>query len=103
MQHTDHLSDRELYEFLSKCLTEELNLFPEDPASAYVIDLIGNSAKNAETFLKHYATRSERKQLAKQCGVPIPKHKDPPFDRDRFLPKVPEPQGSIVKFRLGSS
>lgn len=101
--HTNHLSDRELYVFLSKCLAEEVELFPEDPASAYIIDLIGNSAKDAQTFLTYYATRSQRKQLARQFRVPVPKHEDPPFDRDRFLPKAPEPQGGIVKFRLGST
>ena len=103
LRHTDHLSDRELYKFLAKCFTEEVVLFPEDPASAYVIDVIGNSLKDAQTFLTYYATRFERKQFAKQFRVPLPQHKDPPFDRDRFLPKAPEPQGSIVKFRLGSS
>lgn len=103
LRHTDHLSDRELYEFLAKCFTEEVVLFPEDPASAYIIDLIGDSAKDAQAFLKYYATRFERKQFARQFSVPVPEHRDPPFVRDPFLPKAPEPQGSIVKFRLGSS
>ena len=100
---TNHLSDRELYEFLSKCLAEEVELFPEDPGSAYIINLIGDTAKDLQTYLKYYATRFERKQFARQFNVPVPEHKDPPFDRDRFLPKAPQPQGGIVKFRLGSS
>src|SRR4030095_8994499 len=39
--HTNHLSDRELYEFLSDCLTEEVVVFPENPDYAYIIDMIG--------------------------------------------------------------
>src|SRR5215211_3004429 len=41
--HTNHLSDRELYEFLSDYLTEEVVLFPENPDYAYIIDLIGGA------------------------------------------------------------
>src|SRR5678815_1058155 len=55
--HTNHLSDRELYEFLSDCLTEEVVLFPENPDYAYMIDMIGgvgtaSGIEDNQTYLK---------------------------------------------------
>jgi hypothetical protein len=41
--HTNHLSDRELYEYLyNDGLREEAVLFPENPSYAYMIDLTGS-------------------------------------------------------------
>src|ERR1044072_9678277 len=37
--HTNHVSDRELYEILSDCFTEEVVLFPVNPDYAFIIDL----------------------------------------------------------------
>jgi hypothetical protein len=92
--HTNHLSDRELYEFLSDCLTEEVVLFPENPDYAYVIDLIGGvesgSDEDVQTYLKYYAKEKDRVKWGHDWpGDKIPKHEDPPFDRDRFLPQSP--------------
>jgi len=92
--HTNHLSDRELYVFLSDCLTEEVVLFPENPDYAYIIDLIGGvesgSDEDIQTYLKYYAAEKDRVKWGHDWpGEKIPKHEDPPFDRDRFLPQSP--------------
>jgi hypothetical protein len=92
--HTNHLSDRELYEFLSDCLTEEVVLFPENPDYAYMIDLIGGvesgSDEDIQTYLKFYADEKDRVKWGHDWpGDKIPKHENPPFDRDRFLPQSP--------------
>lgn len=92
--HTNHLSDRELYEFLSDCLTEEVVLFPENPDYAYIIDMIGGvesgSDEDIQTYLKYYANEQQRVKWGHDWpGDKIPKHEDPPFDRDRFLPQAP--------------
>lgn len=92
--HTNHLSDRELYEFLSDYMTEKVVLFPENPDYAYIIDLIGNiesgSTEDIQTYLKYYANEQQRVKWGHDWpGDKIPKHEDPPFDRDRFLPQAP--------------
>ena len=92
--HTNHLSDRELYELLSDCLTEEVVLFPENPDYAYIIDLIGGvesgSDEDIQTYLKYYASEKDRVKWSHDwAGDKIPKHEDPPYDRDRFLPQSP--------------
>src|SRR5215217_1754066 len=92
--HTNHLSDRELYEFLSDCLTAEVVLFPQNPDYAYIIDLIGGvesgSAEDIQTYLKYYADEKDRVKWGHDWpGDKIPKHEDPTFDRDRFLPPSP--------------
>jgi hypothetical protein len=53
------------------------------------VDLIcGAGEKAARLYLKHYADERERQQWAAQFpDDPIPAHEDPPFDRDRKLPK----------------
>jgi len=92
--HTNHLSDRELYEFLSDYLTEEVVLFPENPDYAYIIDLVGGaeggSNEDIQIYLKYYADEKARAKWGHDWpGDKIPKHEDPPFDRDRFLPQAP--------------
>jgi hypothetical protein len=92
--HTNHLSDRELYEFLSGYLTEEVVLFPENPDYAYIIDLVGGaesgSDEDIQIYLKYYADEKARVKWGHDWpGDKIPKHEDPPFDRDRFLPQAP--------------
>ena len=44
--HTNHLSDRALYEYLyNDGLREEAVLFPENPSYAYMIDLTGSGSE----------------------------------------------------------
>ena len=90
--HTDHLSDRALYEYLYEDgLREEAVLFPENPSYAYMLDLTGSgSDEDNQTYLQYYADQEHREQwLSDWPDDLIPEHQDPPFDRDRFLPKSP--------------
>jgi hypothetical protein len=90
--HTDHLTDRELYDYLYyDGLREEAVLFPENPSYAYMIDITGSgSEEDNQIYLKYYAGEEHRKQWAHDWpDDPMPEHEDPPFDRDRFLPKSP--------------
>lgn len=90
--HTNHLSDRALYEYLyHDGLREEAVLFPENPSYAYMVDLTGSgSEEDNQIFLKYYADEKYRRQWANDWpDDPIPQHEDPPFDRDRFLPQSP--------------
>jgi len=88
--HTNHLSDRALYEYLyHDGLREEAVLFPENASYAYMIDLTGSgSEEDNQVYLKYYADEEHRRQWATDWPDDvIPDHEDPPFDRDRHLPK----------------
>jgi hypothetical protein len=90
--HTNHLSDRALYEYLyHEGLREEAVLFPENPSYAYMIDLTGSgSDEDNQTYLKYYADEEYRNQWALDWpDDPKPQHEDPPFDRDSSLPQSP--------------
>ena len=90
--HTNHLSDRALYEYLyNEGLREESVLFPENPSYAYMIDLTGSgSEEDNQTYLKYYADEEYRKQWALDWpDDPMPTHENPPYDRDRTLPQSP--------------
>ncbi len=90
--HTNHLSDRDLYDYLyHDALREETVLFPENPSYAYMIDLTGSGGEDDNaTYLKYYADEEYRRQWAHDWpDDPMPEHEEPPFDRDRFLPQSP--------------
>ena len=90
--HTNHLSDRNLYNYLyHDALREETVLFPENPSYAYMIDLTGSGGEEDNaTYLKYYADEEYRRQWAHDWpDDPIPEHEEQPFDRDRFLPQSP--------------
>lgn len=90
--HTNHLSDRELYDFLYRDgLREEAVLFPENPSYAYIIDLTGSGREeHNQKYLRYYADEEQRQKWAHDWpDDPMPKHEDPPFDRDRLLPQPP--------------
>jgi len=90
--HTNHLSNRDLYDYLyHEALREETVLFPENPSYAYMIDLTGSgSEEDNQTYLKYYADEEYRRQWAHDWpDDPMPEHEEPPFDRDRFLPQSP--------------
>lgn len=92
LMHTDHLSDRGLYEYLYlDGLREEAVLFPENPSYAYMIDLTGSGSEaDNQVHLKYYADEQYRRQWASDWpDDSMPDHEDPPFDRDRFLPQSP--------------
>ncbi|HEX5834844.1 MAG TPA: hypothetical protein VFY34_13375 [Pyrinomonadaceae bacterium] len=90
--HTDHLSDRALYEYLYlDGLRAEAVLFPENPSYAYMIDLTGSGSEEDNLiYLKYYADEQYRRQWASDWpDDSIPDAEPPPFDRDRFLPQSP--------------
>ena len=90
--HTNHLTDRQLYEYLySDALREEAVLFPENPSYAYMIDLTGSgSEEDNQLYLKYYADEEHRKQWAQDWpDDPMPDHEAAPFDRDKHLPQSP--------------
>jgi len=85
---TDHLSDRQLYEYLEREVVDKpALLFPEDPGAAEVCDVIGGfSEEDLEIYWAYYADEEERKMSARDSDDPLPPSKLRPFDRDRFLP-----------------
>lgn len=104
LQRTNHLSDRELYDFLyNDELRNEARLFPENPNYAYIIDLAGldldslvqtGGSVDVRPYLTYYAKTKERKHFARVFPeLSIPSHKNTPYDRDRFSPKPPPQSG----------
>jgi len=90
LEHTDHLSDRELYiELWSETLREPTVLPPEESGFSYHLDLIGSgSAADTLIYLKYYASADERQEWAAECPAEVmPAHEQPPYDRDRHLPR----------------
>jgi hypothetical protein len=90
LERTDHLSDRELYTHLwMESLREEVPDLPFDEHSAWHIDILGGcSDEDLKLSLKYYADEEERRQWRTEWPQDeIPDHEDPPYDRDRRLPK----------------
>jgi len=88
--HTNHLSDRELYEYLyHDGLREEAVLFPENPSYAYIIDLTGSgSDEDNQIYLRYYADEDHRRQWAHDWpDDPMPESAVAPYNRDSELPK----------------
>ena len=96
LDHTDHLSDRELYRHLwTDVLREPTSLVPSNPYFACHIDILGGwSEEDVQVYLKYYAEEDEREDWAADCpDETMPAPESPPFDRDRFLPGPPVPPG----------
>ncbi len=92
LHNTNHLSERELYETLhNESLREEAVLFPENPGFVYGIDLVGSgSDEDIFLWMKYFADEDTRSCWLKDFpDFEMPPHEDPPFDRDKNLPKSP--------------
>jgi hypothetical protein len=90
IEQTDHLSDRELYTHLwTDSLREETKMLPEAANSAWHIQPLGGcSEEDNQLYLKYYADDDWRRHWHEDWpDDPIPEHEDPPYDRDRLLPK----------------
>ena len=81
---TDHLSDRQLYEFLFAQLGGHMALLPN---SSVVIDVIGGgSEEDNRLYLRYYATDEDRARWKEQFPeYELPPRQSPPYDRDRSL------------------
>lgn len=92
IDHTDHLSDRELYETIYHDIAmEPSTLQPgEETASVYAIDLApAHDPEGRELLLTYYRDRldaDEIKALEAAYDGPLPAPRPRPADRDRFLP-----------------
>lgn len=92
LHNTNHLSDRELYLYLyHDALREPTVLFPEDPSFVYGIDLLGSgSDEDMQVYMRYFADEEYRQSWAKDFpDFEMPPREDPPFDRDKDLPKSP--------------
>jgi hypothetical protein len=90
IEQTDHLSDRELYRHLwTDSLREETKALPMDANSAWHIQILGGwSEEDNQLYLKYYADDDWRRHWHRDWpNDPLPAHEDPPYDRDRLLPK----------------
>ena len=90
LEQTDHLSDRELYsELWSDMLREEVKAVPPDPDGAWHLSPVGGgSDEDIQLDMKYYADEEWRRQWQKDFpDFVMPEHEDPPYDRDRLLPK----------------
>ena len=90
IQETDHLSDRELYTHLwTDSLREETKALPLLAGSACHIEILGSGSEEDNLlYLKYYADDAWRRRWREEFpGDLVPKHEDPPYDRDRLLPK----------------
>lgn len=91
IEQTDHLSDRELYTHLwTDSLREETKAMALAANGAWHIQVLGGcSEEDNQLYLKYYADDDWRRQWHKDSpSDPIPPHEDPPYDRDRLLPKM---------------
>jgi hypothetical protein len=92
LQDTDHLSDRELYEWLwSTGLRDDSPDLSGMPDGAWHTSPIG-ACNDGDTaiWLKHYADEEQRRRWHHDFpNDPMPVHEPPPFNRDRHLPKRP--------------
>jgi hypothetical protein len=92
LHNTNHLSDRELFEYLyHDALREPTVLFPENPGFVYGIDVLGSgSDEDMHLYMKYFADEEYRQQWAKDFpDFEMPPREKPPFDRDQDLPKSP--------------
>jgi hypothetical protein len=87
LNHTNHLSDRELYTVLwTNVLREELPKLPKSSSGAWHVDLPGRDPEG-RLYLKYYASEKHRAWWREDFPeYEMPAHEDPPYDRDRHLP-----------------
>ena len=64
---------------------------PKNPSYVYGLDLLGSgSDEDIHLYMKYFADEQYRKQWASDFpDFAMPPHEDPPFDRDKDLPKSP--------------
>ena len=90
LHSTDHLNDRELYTWLvTDALREELMGFGLPFGNCHLDVLGGCSDEDLLLSMRYYSDDDERARWAKDFpDFPMPPKENPPFERDRYLPKV---------------
>ncbi len=93
LEHTDHLSDRELYSWLrDEVLRHEYQGLGVLDGNWHVDVLGGCSEEDLILSMRYYATAEERAEWAGQfADFPMPPQEKPPYDRDRYLPQPDYP------------
>lgn len=106
LSHTNHFSDRELYEHLyHHTLPQETLDVAPNPDAACHLDLVGSgSDEDITCWLRYYADEKEREEW--QAEFPdfvMPPAEKPPHDRDRLLPQreFPQDENEFWKFLEG--
>ena len=92
LHNTDHLSDRDLYQYLyHDALREPTVLFPDNPGYVYGIDLLGSgSDEDMQLYMRYFADEEYRQRWSRDFpDFEMPPRETPPFDRDKDLPKSP--------------
>lgn len=90
LENTNHLSDRELYtELWQESLRESTPCLPAGSGWVCHLDLIGSgSDEDNDLYLRYYADERTREHWRGDFpDAEIPPHENPPFDRDRLLPR----------------
>ena len=94
--HTDHVGDGELYEKLwRETLNEEHPDVEYGTHGGWFIDILGGCSQE-DIYLSHkyYADEEERRDWMERWPEDeMPEHEDPPYDRDRHLPRPPQIPG----------
>jgi hypothetical protein len=96
LENTDHLSDRELYTFLTD--PEHLDTpTPVLPGTAMHIDVLGGCSDDDDMlFLKYYASDEDRERWKDEFpDEELPPREPRPYDRDSVLPKAPEAMNEV--------
>lgn len=92
LTQTDHLSDRELYEYLWHDGLREISA-DLPPGSGWInhLDVLGSgSEEDCQLYLQYYADDEYREHWRKDFpNEAIPAHVDLPYDRDSKLPQAP--------------
>lgn len=88
LDHTDHLSDRALYEKLwHEILRGETPAIDEIGFTSHVGLLPDGVEPDTSLYLRYYADDAERERWKKESpDYDLPPHEDPPYDRDALLP-----------------
>jgi hypothetical protein len=89
VEHTDHLSDRELYTWLwADGLREETPDLAELGGAWHTSPIGSCDDEDTVIFLKYYANEDERRRWHEQFPDDVlPPHQPLPYNRDRNLPR----------------
>ena len=95
LDQTDHLNDRELYATLWRdVLRTDVPAIDEIGFNTHAGLLSAGSEEQTELYLRYYADEDERKDWVKDSAdCELPPHEDPPYNRDRLLPRPSHEHG----------